>query len=441
VIEPRRRLLIITYYFPPEASVGANRWHAMSRWLRRLGHEVTVVTTRAFGPLPEDSGGTKRTYDLAASPTLRRLLRRPGLSSPAAAPQNAATAAVPEARTLSQRTPAILTDLLVPDAHVLGWDPAAIRAARALIRAWEVDCVISSSPPHSTHLIPLALGRRRPAWIADFRDGWRFEPLRPPWPLPGQARLDAYFERKVAGEADAVIGVTRPIADDLAARLGARSALVPNGWDPDLDGAVAEAVPPPLDPDTVNIVHAGRLYVEGSDRRDPSSLGPALRLLISRRPEAARRLRIVIAGPLEVEEERYLAEMDPADMVRHVGHLSRESLMALERRADALLLITAPKLVSLATGKLFEYLAAERPIIALAQGNEAARIVDQTGTGVTLPVDDVEGLADAFEQVLDGKLSERYSPHDLDPYVYPAPARQVADLVEQAIGERARAAG
>ena len=80
----------------------------------------------------------------------------------------------------------------------------------------------------------------------------------------------------------------------------------------------------------------------------------------------------MIAGPLEVEEEHYLAELDPADMVRHVGHLPRESLMALERRADALLLVTAPKLFSLATGKLFEYLAAGAPIIALAQGNDAS---------------------------------------------------------------------
>ena len=60
-----------------------------------------------------------------------------------------------------------------------------------------------------------------------------------------------------------MIGVTRPIADDLAARLGARSAHVPNGWDPELDGAVAEAAVPPLEPDTVTVVHAGRLYVEG----------------------------------------------------------------------------------------------------------------------------------------------------------------------------------
>jgi glycosyltransferase involved in cell wall biosynthesis len=438
---PRRRLLIITYYFPPETSVGAHRWRAMSSWLRRFGHEVTVLTTRAFGTLPDDVEGTERAFDLAGSPTLRRLLRRPELDTAPAPPAGASPGApqAPGAGGRSQKVPAILGDLLVPDAHLLGWDPGAARTARRLVRERGIDCVVTSGPPHSTHLVPLALGHRRPAWVADFRDGWSFEPLRGPWPLPGQARLDAYFERKVVKEAQAVIGVTRPIADDLAARLDARSMHVPNGWDPELDGAVAEAAVPPLDPDTVTVVHAGRLYVEGTNRRDPSSLGPALRRLLARRPEAAERLRIVIAGPLEVEEERYLAELDPADMVRHVGHLPRESLMALERQADALLLVTAPKLVSLATGKLFEYLAAGTPIIALAQGNDAARIVEETGTGVTMPVDDVEGLADALEATLDGRLGERFEPHGLDPYLYPAPARLVEELVEQAIAERPEA--
>ena len=193
--------------------------------------------------------------------------------------------------------PAIVADLLVPDAHLVGWNPAAAWAARRLVRQRRIDCVITSSPPHSTHLIPLALGRRRPAWIADFRDGWRFEPLRGrPWPLPGQSALDGFLERKVAAKADLAIGVTRPIADDLAARLGARSACVTNGWDPDLDPSVAAAALPPLDREAVNVVHAGKLYVEGSNRRDPSALGPALRLLLERRPEAAQRLRILVAG-------------------------------------------------------------------------------------------------------------------------------------------------
>ena len=425
-----RRLLIITYYFPPESSVGAHRWRAMSRWLRRLGYEVTVLTTRAFGTLPEDTEGTERVYDLAASPALRRLLRRPAPSGPAAG-----EAALGEAK-----PPALVADLVVPDAHVVTWNPAAAWTARRLVREREIDCVITSSPPHSTHLIPLALGRRRPAWIADFRDGWRFEPLRGRWPLHGQAALDGWLERQVAKRVDLAIGVTRPIADDLSNRLGARTACVTNAWDPDLEAAVGGAAAPQLDSDTVNIVHAGKLYVEGSARRDPSTLGPALRLLLERRPEAAKRLRIVVAGPLDRVEEGYLAQLDPAGMITHVGHLPHDAMLALERRADALLLVTAPGLVSLATGKLFEYLAAGRPIIALAHGNEAARIVEETGTGVTIRMDDAESLAGAFEAALDGKLSGRYSPHDLDRYVYPAPAQQVAEVVERVLGERAGAA-
>ncbi len=424
--EAGRRLLIITYYFPPETSVGAHRWRAMSRWLRRLGHEVTVLTTRAFGALPDDVEGTERAFDLAASPALRRLLRRPPV----------ATSAPGEPQMGEGAPPAIVADLVVPDAHAIGWNPAAAWAARRLVREREIDCVITSSPPHSTHLIPLALGRRRPAWIADFRDGWRFEPLRGPWPLPGQSALDGWLERKVASRADAVTAVTRPIADDLNHRLGARSACISNAWDPDLDSGVKAARYPPLDPEVVNIVHAGKLYVEGSNRRDPSPLGPALRRLLERRPDAERRLRIVVAGPLDPAEQRFTAELDPANMIQHAGHLPHDSVVALQRNADALLLVTAPGLVSLATGKLFEYLAAGRPIIALAHGNEAARIVEATGTGVTVPMDDTEGLATALEAALDGELAERYTPHDLDPYLYPAPARAMEELVERAIAQR-----
>jgi glycosyltransferase involved in cell wall biosynthesis len=426
---PARRLLIITYYFPPENSVGAHRWRAMNRWLQRLGHEVTVLTTPAFGRLPNEGAEIERVFDLAASPALRRLLRRPPVSNPADGELPMGAAAPPR----------IVADLLVPDAHILGWNPAAVLAARRLVRRHAIECVITSGPPHSTHLIPLLLGRRRPAWIADFRDGWRFEPLRGPWPLPGQSALDRFLERKVAAEADMTVAVTRPIADDLAGRLRAGSAWVPNAWDPELEEMVADADIPALEPETVNIVHAGKLYLEGSNRRDPGSLGPALRLLLERRPDAARRLRILVAGRPDPEEERYLRDLDPASMIRHLGPLAHDRMLALERRADALLLVTAPRLVSLATGKLFEYLAAGRPIIALARGNEAARIVAETDTGVTIPVDDPEGLARAFEAALDGQLPERYSPHNLDPYLYPTPARQVAELVEQSVAEKAGA--
>ncbi len=124
--------------------------------------------------------------------------------------------------------------------------------------------------------------------------------------------------------------------------------------------------------------------------------------------------------------------------VRYVGQLSREGSLALQRSADALLLMTSAHHVSHATGKLYEYLTAGKPIIALARGNEAARIVQATGTGVTVAPDDVEGIAHALLTAVDGTLGAAYAPRGRDRYVYPAPAEAVAELVERAIERRRR---
>jgi glycosyltransferase involved in cell wall biosynthesis len=328
--------------------------------------------------------------------------------------------------------------VLVPDAHLLGWNPSAAWAARRLVRERRIECVITSSPPQSTHLIPFALGRGRPAWIADFRDGWRFDPLRGPWPTRAQQALDARLERWVVGRADEVIGVTRPIAEDLGARLRGRSVHVPNGWDPDLDPSSAKSSLT-LEPNTVSIVYTGTLGGEGAGRRDPGVLLAALERLLPRRPDAADRLRIILVGPVESQLRRLLADFDGGAMISCVGQLPREQALLAQRQADALLLFTAPGHVSQATGKVFEYLAAGRPIIALADRNEAARLIEETGTGVTVKQDDPEGLAGVLEQALDDRLGERFAPHDLEQYVYPGPAETVAELVEKAVARRARA--
>lgn len=391
----------------------------MSEWLRQMGHEVTILTSSASGSLPDDAPWVHRTADLAAASWLRVALRRgTGGSAPASA-------------AIQKPVPRLFTDVLVPDEHLLTWVFGALPSARRLIRARGIECVISSGPPNSAHLLPLMLGRRRPAWIADFRDGWRFEPLRPPWPTAAQDRLDAFLERRVVASADSVIGVTRPIANDLSSRLGAASTHVPNGWNPTHDEDKAETALPPLDPQRVNIVHTGKL--SGRWGRDPASLFAAVRNLIDRGYPDASRLRIVLAGRLDTDEQRLLREADLGAVVEHVGHVERKAAHALQRESDALLLITSPVHTSEATGKLFEYLTAGRPIIALAVNNEAARIVEATGTGVTVAPADVEGIERALIAALDGSLAAAYAPHDLESYIYPRPAEAVAELVERAI--------
>jgi glycosyltransferase involved in cell wall biosynthesis len=417
-----RRLLIITYYFPPSPSIGGARWAAMSEWLRRLGHEVTVLTTKAGGPSDDDGGWVLRTADVSAMASVRKLLRRP--------PARSAEAA----QSIQKPPPRWFTDIVVPDEYLFTWGLPALASVRRAIREREIDCVITSGPPQSTHLLPLLLGARRPAWIADFRDGWRFEPLRPPWPMRAQDRLDGALERRVARSADVVIGVTRPIATDTKERLTASSAYIPNGWDPDFDRRLEGVAAPPLDPSYVNVVHTGKL--SGPRGRDPQPLFAAMRQLAANRPAVASRLRLTFAGRLDTEDERLLCKFDLRS-VKHVGSLSRAAALALQREADVLLLLTSSTHISEATGKLFEYLAAGRPILALANGNEAARIVGETGAGIVVHPHDVDGIEQALAAAVDGALTASYAPHGLTRYIYPRPAEEVADLVERAIAQRA----
>jgi glycosyltransferase involved in cell wall biosynthesis len=420
----RRRLLVITYYFPPRPLIGSTRWAAMSHWLRRLGYDVTVVTSR-IGQPPTSEPGVVRTFDLGAAGAVRKALGRKPVPRPGMA------------ESVQQPTPRLFTDVIVPDEYLLTWGLAALRPIRRLIAEREIECLITTGPPHSTHLLPLLLGRRRPAWIVDLRDGWRFEPLRD-WPTRAQRRLDAALEQRVLGAADQVVGVTRPIAADVRARFARSAAYVPNGWDPEAAAparlAQNGAGTSLLEHDRVNVVHTGKL--SGTRGRDPRPVFEALRRVAARAPAVAARLRLVLAGTLSADEQRLLEEMDPGVAVQHLGSLGKDTALGLQREADVLLLLTSPTHVSDATGKFFEYLAAGRPILALASGNDASRIIGETGVGVSVPPNDVEAIAGALEAAANGTLAAHYLPRGLARYAYPRLAGEIAELIEPAIEQR-----
>jgi glycosyltransferase involved in cell wall biosynthesis len=425
-----RRILVVSYPYPPMPTVGGNRWLAMSKYLRGLGHEVTVLSTSAFGSLPDDrENDVVRSDDLVAAPWLRRLLRRPPLPEPG------------QAAAVDTPPPRIVTGLAVPDPYVVTWVPGAVATVRRLLRERRYDAIATTSAYESAHLIPLALGRSRPAWVADFRDGWTFHPWKPPYPTRAQRELDRTLERRVVRGADRVAVVERPVGEDFRARLGVDAAFVPNGWDPDLEAERDRAEPPPLDPDRVSLVHTGKL--SGSWGRHPGVLFEALTRLAAREPSLAGRIEVVLAGRLDAAEKELIEALPHEGLVRHVGQLSRGESLALQRSADALLLITSPTLVWELPGKFFEYLGAERPILALARGNEAARMVDETRTGVTVPPDDPEAVAGALAELAAGRLADRYRPAGTERYVYPAPAEAMAAELELAVeasrGRRATA--
>jgi len=413
-----RSILFAAYFYPPCPDAGAHRPAAMVKYLRRLGHRVTVLTTAAYG-----RGGEEESDEVVRAADLQlvraRIRGRDHVQ------------AMYETDTYSPR-PHPLSRVLVPEPLVLAWLPFALPRALRLHRSHRFDAVITTSPPESAHLIGRALQRRGTAWIADVRDAWNFEPLRPSFPTGAQRRLDERLERRLLGAADAVTSVSRPAADDLRDRVGATVELLPNGWDPELapslDDPAREQAEGTLDPDRVSLVYTGRF---GSYGRDPRPLIEALRRLAASDPELAERLELVVAGPC-TEEERALLGTDVAPArISVVGSLPRDRALALQRAADALLLIAAPGRTQLANLKLFEYLAAGRPIVALAGGTEAGRIVSETG-GEVVRSDDMEAIGAALRRLATGGVQ----PPDPDwsgKYAYPSLAERMSETVERAI--------
>jgi glycosyltransferase involved in cell wall biosynthesis len=409
-------LLLVAYFYPPCRDTGAHRPAAMAKWLQRLGHRVTVLTTSAYGtgdgPAEE---GVVRTIDLQR---LRARLHG-----------HDRVDALFDSDTYSGR-PHPLSKMLVPEPLVAAWAPFARSRALRLNRRERFDCVITSSPPESVHAVGKALARRGVTWVADLRDAWTFEPIRPPFPTALQRRLDERLERRWLGSADAVVCVSRPVADDLRERLGIEPWLVPNGWDPDLiepdqGGGDYGGI---LDPERVSLVYTGRF---GSYGRDPAPLLRALSELGRADAEAASRLELVVAGPLtEGEAELMQSDVSPARIVVS-GSLSRERAIALQRAADALLLLASPQRTQLLNFKLFEYMATGRPILALAAGTEAGRVVEETG-GAAVPADDVAAIVGALRRLAAGEL-QAAEPGVSGAYSYPSVAERMAEVAKGAV--------
>jgi glycosyltransferase involved in cell wall biosynthesis len=411
-----RNLLLVAYFYPPCRDTGAQRPAAMAKWLRRLGHRVTVLTTSAYGEGPDDAGeAVARTND--AQRWRARLGGRRRVDS------------MYDSDTYSGR-PHPLSKVLVPEPLVAAWAPFARSRALRLHRRTPFECVITTSPPESAHVVGRALRRRGVPWVADIRDAWTFEPLRPRFPTAPQRLLDRRLERRWLGSADAVVCVSRPADDDLRSRLGIDPLLVPNGWDPEALGAGADAGPPThlLDPERVSLVYTGRF---GGYGRDPRPLVEALAALADSDAASAARLELVVAGPLTEAEQRLLTtEVSPARIVV-AGSLRRAEALALQRVGDALLLLASPERSQLLNIKLFEYLAAGRPIVALAGGTEAGRVAAELG-GEVVRADDPQAIAGALRRLAAGELHPP-APEAVRPYTYPAPAERMAEAVERAI--------
>lgn len=284
------------------------------------------------------------------------------------------------------------------------WRDAALKHADEIIEHAKPDAILASYPEVEALEIGVALSEKYGLpLISDFRDGLLFEPLEVAAQQHNVVRQHYEgLEARVVAASKLILAVSEPITAYFRERYAHPNVMtLHNGFDTD---DIAPDVSLALPSDVINIVHTGRLGMSRQETtgkgRGVDALSASLHMLLERAPEMARKFKLHFVGQLSQAERNCLAPLVEQGVVKLWGHLPRAKALGFQRRADILLLITAPDKASIATGKLFEYLAANKPILALTRGTEAARIVTESGAGVVVSPDKPEKIAEAIEAII-----------------------------------------
>jgi glycosyltransferase involved in cell wall biosynthesis len=391
------RVLLIAFYFPPAGGGGVQRTLKLCRYLPEFGVDVDVLAPTDPKWLAHDEPLLARipettTVHRSRFPGPRSALRADELEHAGSAAGRIAV----QARHALQRG-------LVPDKTV-GWAATAVPAAIRIVRRRHVDALITTSPTHSTHLIGAAVARASGTpWVADFRDSWLVNPHRS-YERAG-VRAKRLVERRMAGmvvrRADALTCVTPAIAAELGGldpAAAGRIHVIGHGVDFD-DFA---GLPGP-DGEPFTIVHAGAFF----GRRTPRPFLEALAALLDRRPDLRGRVRARFVGDLRATDRAWARSLGLDGAWEETGFLPHDRTLAAERSADALLLLiphAEGRGDTVVSGKLFEYIAARRPILAaVPPGGVAAALVREVGAGEVVDPDDVAGISAALEALCDRK--------------------------------------
>jgi len=373
------KVLLVTMYFPPAGGGGVQRPLKLATHLPTLGIETHVLA-------PDDPKWLHRDEELRP-PTQAFVHRARYLGPKARLPSEelrgltGVDLALAQARLAGRR-------LLLPDASVT-WAPTAILAAVRIVRNEGIDAIITTSPPLSMNLIGASVKKLTGVpWIADQRDSLVLNADRRFERKTVQAKEKALERvvRLVANNADGIVAVSEAIADELRGfDPSGPVRVIPNGCDFD-DFAGLEYTPG----DRFRITHTGSFF----GQRNPRAFLSAL---------ASSGLDDVVArfvGDFRSVDREWVEELDLGDRLELLDYLPHRRALELQRDSEANLLLlpeAAGRGKVVPSGKIFEYLAAERPILAaVPTDGAAAKLVRETGAGIVVGPEDEKGIREAL---------------------------------------------
>ena len=400
------KVLIITYYWPPAGGPGVQRWLKFVKYLPGFGIEPVVY-------IPENP-----TYPLIdkgleeeVSPEVTILKQK--INEPYAwasffskgDTKKISSGIIPDKKKQSAVQRLMLWvrgNFFIPDARVL-WVKPSIDYLSGYIKQNNIETVITTGPPHSLHLIGMGLKKQLNVnWVADFRDPWTTIGYHKELKLSQSAsEKHKQLEKEVLTTADKIIVTSPTTKSEFEAITTKPIAVITNGYD------VEKTLKESLD-EKFTLAHIGSFLSE----RNPKILWESLSELIDENADFKAKFELKLIGAVSREVYRSIEAAGLSGYVNNMGYLSHSEAIQQQRKSQVLLLveIDSPDTRCIIPGKLFEYMVAERPILAIGpQGADFASIIQTTNTGTFVTYAEKEKLkkiiSGYFEQYLKGELT------------------------------------
>ena len=386
-----QKILVIAYYWPPAGGPGVQRWLKFVKYLPDFGYEPVVY-------VPENPSYPIVDNNLEKEiPSTIQVLKQP-IKEPYGW---AGLLSKKKTKTISSgiiqdKNPSLIESILlwvrgnffIPDARK-GWVKPSIHFLAKVIADEGIKTIITTGPPHSLHLIGLGLKREyNVQWIADFRDPWTsigyHKKLRL---MPWAAKKHKSLEKEILVSADKIIVTSQTTLEEFQAITPKPIKMITNGFDESLSAKELDR--------QFTISHLGSLLTG----RNPLGLWQALKELTAENETFKKALKIKLAGVVSEDVQKSLTDLGLDAYLDSLGYLPHDKVIETMQSSQVLLLIEidSEETKGIIPGKLFEYLNAKRPILAIGPTDwEAGNMVEEVNAGKFLHHSDVALLKDVL---------------------------------------------